>query len=52
MYIKMYVFYLYFRYQKLQKEKLGVGELGGTETENTAAKYVIIEEMDDEEAHV
>ncbi|KAL4586403.1 hypothetical protein LXL04_011039 [Taraxacum kok-saghyz] len=46
----------WYKYQKLQKEKLGVGELGGTETENTAAKYVIIEEMieemNDEETHV
>ncbi|KAI3744146.1 hypothetical protein L1987_57222 [Smallanthus sonchifolius] len=38
----------WYKYQKLHKEKLGPGELAGSQT-SVPGKYVILEEMDDEE---
>ncbi|PWA44071.1 hypothetical protein CTI12_AA436900 [Artemisia annua] len=38
----------WYKYQKLHKEKLGVDELSGSQT-TIPAKYVILEEVDDEE---
>ncbi|KAK1425437.1 hypothetical protein QVD17_20789 [Tagetes erecta] len=39
----------WYKYQKLHKEKLGPSDLTGSQT-SVRAKYVILEEMDDEEA--
>lgn len=41
--------YALFRYQKLQKGKLEEGETAGLSATNPAAKYVILEEMEDQD---